>query len=68
MTDRPSTTSSVDGTAAARSALIAEHAAARAARNAAQLGSEEHRAAVTRIAEIEIEIARLERAADPPLV
>jgi len=51
-----------------RDALLAQHAKARAERNAAMLGSDEHRAAVTRIAEIEIEIARLERAMDPPLV
>jgi hypothetical protein len=48
--------------------LLAQHAEARARRNAAQLGSDEHRAAVIRIAEIEIAIARIERAMDPPLV
>ena len=51
-----------------REELLVQHAEARKARNAAELGSDEHRAAVTRIAEIEIEIARLERAMDPPLV
>ncbi|HLA16941.1 MAG TPA: hypothetical protein VJZ72_08565 [Candidatus Limnocylindrales bacterium] len=51
-----------------RESLLAQHAKARAERNAAPLGSDEHRAAVTRVAEIEIEIARLERAMDPPLV
>ncbi len=51
-----------------RDALLEQHATARAERNAAALGSDEHRAAVTRIAEIEVEIARLERAMDPPLV
>jgi hypothetical protein len=54
--------------AATREELLGQHAQARAARNAAVPGSDEHRAAVVRIAEIEIEIARLERAMDPPLV
>jgi hypothetical protein len=51
-----------------REELLRQHAAARKVRNAAIGGSEEHRAAVTRLAAIEIEIARLERAMDPPLV
>lgn len=51
-----------------REELLATHAAARAARAAAALGSDEHRVAVERIAEIEIEIARIERAMDPPRV
>jgi hypothetical protein len=53
---------------ATREELLAQHAEARRRRNAAALGSDEHRAAVIRIAEIEVEIARIERAMDPPLV
>jgi hypothetical protein len=51
-----------------REELLRQHAEARRIRNAATGGSEEHKAAVIRLAEIEIEIARLERAMDPPLV
>jgi hypothetical protein len=51
-----------------RDELLDQHAEARRVRNAATPGSPEHRAAVTRIAEIEIEIARLERSMDPPRV
>jgi hypothetical protein len=51
-----------------RAELLALHAAARRRRNAAALGSEEHRRAVDEVGRIEVEIARVERAADPPLV
>jgi hypothetical protein len=51
-----------------REELLRQHAETRTRRNGAVGGSDEHRAAVTRLAEIEIEIARLERAMDPPLV
>jgi hypothetical protein len=51
-----------------REELLAEHAAARHRRDAAPLGSEEHRAAADEIGRIEVEIARIERAMDPPLV
>jgi hypothetical protein len=48
--------------------MLARHAAARKRRNSATLGSHEFQAACEEIAGIEIEIARLERSANPPLV
>jgi len=51
-----------------RAELLALHAETRRRRNAAALNSPEHRAAVDLIGRIEVEIARLERAMDPPLV
>lgn len=51
-----------------REGLLAEHAEARRARDAAPLGSEEYAAAAEEVGRIEVEIARLERAMDPPLV
>jgi hypothetical protein len=49
-----------------REKLIVQHAAARRRRNAAVLGSPEHRAAVDEIGRIEIRIADVERAMTPP--
>jgi hypothetical protein len=46
-----------------RETLLREHAELRRRRDGAALGSDEYRAAAIRIAEIEVEIARLERAA-----
>jgi hypothetical protein len=60
-TDRPATPKS-------REQLLEEHAAARRRRNAAPLGSDEHREAVEAVGRIEIEIARVEREMDPPRV
>ena len=51
-----------------REELMALHAATRRRRNAAAHGSPEHVAAVDLIGRIEIEIARIERAMDPPLL
>jgi hypothetical protein len=51
-----------------RAELLALHAVTRRRRNAATLNSSEHRAAIDLIGRIEVEIARLERAMDPPLV
>ncbi len=51
-----------------REALMALHRETRKRRNAAPHGSEEHAAAIDLIGRIEVEIARLERAMDPPLV
>jgi len=51
-----------------RAELLALHADTRRRRNSAPLGSPEHRAAVDLIGRIEVEIARIERAMDPPLV
>jgi len=51
-----------------REALLVLHRAARAQRNAAPLMSEERAEASEEIARIEVQIARIERAMDPPLV
>jgi hypothetical protein len=51
-----------------RAELEALHRATRSRRNAAKHGSPEHVAAIELIGRIEIEIARIERAMDPPLV
>jgi hypothetical protein len=51
-----------------RAELEALHTVTRKRRNAARHGSEEHKAAIELIGRIEIEIARIERAMDPPLV
>jgi hypothetical protein len=44
------------------------HAEARRRRNGAELGSEEYRAAADEVGRIEVEIARVQREMDPPLV
>jgi hypothetical protein len=51
-----------------REELMALHRATRSRRNAAAHGSPEHAAAIDLIGRIEIEIARIERSMDPPLV
>ena len=51
-----------------RDELLALHRATRSRRNAARHGSPEHAAAIDLIGRVEVEIARLERAMDPPLV
>lgn len=51
-----------------REELLALHKAARARRNNAPLGSPEWEEASHEVGRIEIEIARLERAMDPPRV
>ncbi len=51
-----------------REELLKEHAAARHRRNAAVLGSEEHRKAVAEVGRIEVELAKLAREQDPPRV
>lgn len=50
-----------------RSELMNRHAAARARRNGAPLGGDAFRSAVDELARIEVRIAALDRAADPPL-
>jgi hypothetical protein len=50
-----------------REELLAMHRETRRRRNAAAHGSEAHVAAIDLIGKIEVEIARLERAMDPPL-
>jgi hypothetical protein len=51
-----------------RDELLALHRETRRRRNAAAHGSAEHKAAIELIARIEVEVARIERAMDPPLV
>ena len=54
--------------ATTREQLLEQHAEARRRRNAAPLGGPEWEAAVAEVGRIEVEIARLERALDPPRV
>jgi hypothetical protein len=51
-----------------REELLALHRETRRRRNAAPHGSAEHVAAIDLLGRIEIEVARIERAMDPPLV
>ena len=51
-----------------REGLLALHRETRRRRNAAAHGSPEHVAAIALLERIEVEIARIERAMDPPLV
>ena len=50
-----------------REELMKLHAETRRRRNAAAHGSPEHVAAIDLIGRIEVEVARIERAMDPPL-
>ena len=50
-----------------REALLALHRETRRRRNRAAHGSEEHVEAIDLLGRIEVEIARIERAMDPPL-
>ena len=52
---------------ATRAELLALHAEARRKRNTAALGSEDFRAAIQALERIEVRIAAIDRAADPPL-
>jgi MOSC domain-containing protein YiiM len=54
--------------ASTREELLARHAAARARRNAAEPGGHEWEQATAEVGRIEVEIAALERAMDPPRV
>ncbi|MEO8438213.1 MAG: hypothetical protein ABI562_07105 [Chloroflexota bacterium] len=51
-----------------REELLALHRETRRQRNAAAHGSREHVAAIRLLSRIEVEVARIERAMDPPLV
>ncbi|HET7726319.1 MAG TPA: hypothetical protein VFK54_03250 [Candidatus Limnocylindrales bacterium] len=51
-----------------REQLLEQHAEARRRRNAAPLGSEAWAEASAEVGRIEVEIARIERAMDPPRV
>jgi hypothetical protein len=50
-----------------REALLDLHRETRKRRNQAAHGSEEHVAAIDLLGRIEVEVARIERAMDPPL-
>ena len=54
--------------ASTREALLGQHAEARRRRNAAELGGHEWEQASAEVGRIEVEIARIERAMDPPRV
>ena len=62
---RASTPAAADPT---REQLLEQHAEARHRRNAAPLGSEAWAEASADVGRIEVEIARIERAMDPPRV
>lgn len=64
----PTTTPAPDAPAETRDELLARHRVARARRNAAPLGGHEWEAAAAEIGRIEVAIAALERAMDPPRV
>ncbi|HET7829717.1 MAG TPA: hypothetical protein VFL03_09150 [Candidatus Limnocylindrales bacterium] len=64
-TAAPAPTQPLPGT---REELLALHKAARARRNAAVLGGHEWEQAQAEVGRIEVEIARIERAMDPPRV
>ena len=49
-----------------REELLRRHAEARHRRDAAPLGSDAYREAAAEVGRIEVEIARIERAMDPP--
>ena len=61
----PAPTDPLPGT---REELLALHKGARARRNAAVLGGHEWEQAQAEVGRIEVEIARIERAMDPPQV
>jgi hypothetical protein len=68
-TGTPSTSFAADSLPApTRDSLLSRHAEARRRRNAAPLGSHEWAQAVAEVGRIEVEIARIERAMDPPRV
>ena len=61
----PAPASPLPGT---REELLALHKAARARRNASELGGHDWEQAQAEVGRIEVEIARIERAMDPPQV
>lgn len=54
--------------ATTRERLLKEHAEARRRRDAAEHGSDAHRKAIAEVGRIEVELARVARDQDPPLV
>jgi len=68
ITPDPTPTEDLSPLPQTRDALLALHRETRRRRNAAAHGSPEHVAAIALLGRIEIEVARIERAMDPPLV
>jgi hypothetical protein len=68
ITDDPAPTKDQAPLPQTRDDLLALHRETRRRRNAAAHGSPEHVAAIDLLGRIEVEVARLERAMDPPLV
>ena len=66
--DQPASGTATDQLPQTREELLALHRETRRRRNAAAHGSPEHVAAVDLLGRIEVEVARIERAMDPPLV
>ena len=64
----PTTTPAPGAPTETREELLARHRAARARRNSAPLGGHEWEAAAAEVGRIEVAIAALERAMDPPRV
>ncbi len=69
-TPAPAGAPAADADAARRTLdeLRRAHREARQRRDAAPLGSEEHRAAVAEVGRLEVEMARVQRETTPPLV
>jgi hypothetical protein len=68
ITDDPAPTEDEAPLAQTRDELLALHRETRRRRNAAAHGSPDHVAAIALLGRIEVEVARIERAMDPPLV
>ena len=68
ITDDPAPTQDQTALPGTRDELLALHRETRRRRNAAAHGSPEHVAAIALLGRIEVEVARIERAMDPPLV
>jgi hypothetical protein len=66
--DQPASGPATEPLPQTREELLALHRDTRRRRNAAAHGSPEHVAAVDLLGRIEVEVARIERAMDPPLV
>ena len=68
MTDGAMDAPGPSGPANTREGLLAQHEKARHRRDSSPLGSDAFRDAAEEVAQIEVEIARLERSMDPPRV
>jgi hypothetical protein len=66
MAEKPTSQPPTGSLPQTREDLLALHTELRARRNAAPLGGHDWQAAVAELERVEIEIARIERAMDPP--